>query len=43
MDKQKKKRAIVLNLGAASIATKGNWGPYSDDIIMQQMAGLSND
>ena len=41
--KPQKKTAPVLKLGRASKATKGNWGPYSDERIMQIHPGLAAD
>ena len=41
--KRQNKTSRIVALGRASKATKGNWGPYSDDIIMQVHPGLAAD
>jgi hypothetical protein len=41
--KRQSKNPKIVALGRASKATKGNWGPYSDDIIMQAHPGLAAD
>ena len=35
--------ADVIELGAASVETKGPWGPYIDQRLGQVMTGLSDD
>jgi hypothetical protein len=42
MKEQKKTRA-VLDLGSARRLTKGGWGDYVDDILMQPKPGISRD
>jgi hypothetical protein len=33
----------VVELGAATQATRGPWGHFADDVLMQEMAGLASD
>jgi hypothetical protein len=33
----------LIDLGAATEATKGGWGLFTDEVIMQEQPGLSND
>ena len=43
MKNDKQVRSRVVELGAASQATKGPWGHFSDDVLMRDIPGLSND
>lgn len=43
MKRTNNRREAIVELGTARKVTKGNWGPYSDDVIMQQIAGLCAD
>lgn len=33
----------LVDLGDVTETTKGPWGHYADDVLMQQMAGLASD
>jgi hypothetical protein len=33
----------VIDLGAATEATKGAWGMFSDEVLMHEKPGLSTD
>jgi hypothetical protein len=43
MSREKKSRSAIAVLGRASKTTRGSWGPYSDENLMQLHPGLSND
>lgn len=43
MEREVDVRADVIELGAASVETKGPWGPYIDQKLGQVMAGLIDD
>lgn len=43
MTVQKKRQSAVVKLGSARCLTKGSWGPYSDEQLMQPYPGLSKD
>lgn len=33
----------MIDLGPASAGTRGPWGHYADDVLMQDMPGLARD
>jgi hypothetical protein len=35
--------SALIDLGKVTESTKGPWGHYADDVLMQQMAGLASD
>jgi hypothetical protein len=41
--KRKAVRSNVVNLGSAKRQTKGAWGTFSDEVLMQNMPGLARD
>ena len=43
MKNDKKVRSRVVELGPASEVTKGAWGHFSDEVLMREFPGLSND
>lgn len=43
MNQQKQSRSALVRLGRATDATKGAWGRYRDEILMQDKPGLSLD
>lgn len=43
MSRIEQNRSKVIELGRAKRATKGNWGHYTDEVLMRQMPGLTND
>ena len=43
MKDKKQARSRVVDLGTASEATKGPWGHFSDEVLMREFPGLSND
>ena len=43
MNSNKKTSTRLVKLAAASEATKGPWGHFSDEVLMRNTPGLSND
>ena len=43
MEREQDKNADVIELGAAAAATRGAWGIYVDEMLMQDKPGLSSD
>jgi len=43
MERTPEANAEVLDLGDVADTTKGSWGHYADDVLMQEMAGLKDD
>lgn len=43
MEREKNVGPDLIDLGTATEETKGAWGAFSDEVLMQHMPGLSND
>lgn len=43
MERTKESCADLVDLGDVTEMTKGPWGHYADDVLMQEMAGLASD
>ncbi len=43
MERDNQTLSDLIDLGAASEATKGPWGDFRDEYLTQPMTGLSND
>jgi hypothetical protein len=43
MEREQEIGTELIDLGAASEATKGAWGYFSDEVLMHEKPGLSND
>jgi hypothetical protein len=43
MNQQAKRRSTVVTIARASFATRGAWGNYRDEILMQDRPGLTCD
>jgi hypothetical protein len=40
---QQRSGSDLVDLGPVTKVTRGAWGEFSDEILMQHMPGLSND
>ena len=43
MKREVEVRTDLIDLGMATEATKGAWGIFSDEVLMQEKPGLAND
>ena len=43
MERKKEARSDLIEMGAASEATQGAWGNYTDEVLRHEMPGLSRD
>jgi len=43
MKRNEHRKVDLIELGSASGATRGPWGHYADDVLMQDKPGLTKD